>query len=71
MTLRVRIMILGITALVAQFFLSVKEDRTKQHKIDALQSKLKHNEDGINLLVGLGKLARSEARTLLIMTENE
>jgi hypothetical protein len=67
MTLRVLIMILGIAALVAQS----KEDRTKQHKIDALQSKLKHNEDGINLLVGQGKLARSEARTLLIMTENE
>jgi hypothetical protein len=71
MTLRFIIMVFGIVALIAQFFLGLHEDTNKQRDNESLQSKLKQIEDGINGLVSQGKLASSDARKLLVvMTEN-
>jgi hypothetical protein len=69
MTLRVIILLFGVGALVAQFFLSVREDRLTQEANNVLQSKLKRIEDGINALVSQGKLAISGARHLLVIAE--
>ncbi len=71
MTLRFIIMVFGIAALIAQFFLGLHEETNKQRDNDTLQSKLRRIEDGINGLVSQGKLASSDARKLLVvMTEN-
>ena len=64
MTLRLIILLFGVGALVAQFFLSVHEDRAKQDANNLLQSKLKRIEEGINALVSQGKLAN-----LLVIAE--
>lgn len=70
MTSRVIIMLLGIAALIAQFFLGLHEETNKQRDNEILQSKLKRIEDGINGLVSQGKLASSDARKLLVVMEN-
>jgi hypothetical protein len=69
MTLRLIILLFGVGALIAQFFLSVHEDRAKQNATNLLQTKLKRIEDGINELVSQGKLASSDARNLLVIAE--
>ena len=69
MTLRLIILLFGVGALVAQFFLSMHEDRVKQDANNLLQSKLKRIEEGINALVSQGKLASSDARNLLVIAE--
>jgi len=63
-------MVLGIAALIAQFFLSTHEDRNKQRENEILQAKLKRIEDGVNTLVSQGKLTNFDARNLLVVVEN-
>ena len=66
MILRLMILLFGIGALIAQFFISVYDDRAKKLENE---KPLKTIHEGINQLVLQGKLTRSDARSLLIVAE--
>ena len=69
MILRLMILLFGIGALIAQFFISVYDDRAKKLENEKLHATLKTIHEGINQLVLQGKLTRSDARSLLIVAE--
>ena len=68
-TLRLMILLFEIGALIAQFFVSLYDDRAKKLDNEKLHATLKAIHEGINQLVSQGNLARSDARSLLIVAE--
>jgi hypothetical protein len=70
MTLRLIILLLGVGALVAQFFVSLHDERAKTRENENLHAKLKAIHDGVAQLIVQGKLAKSDAQRLLVISES-